>query len=295
MEQERRVAIVTGASSGFGRLTAIELASAGWRVFGTFRGSKRGFEETRQELARAAEGLPGTLEAVEMDVSDDASVEDGVRSILAASNGRIDTLVNAAGFGTFGPLEAIDIDKWRRQYETNVFGIVRLVQAVVPSMREARGGLIVNFGSDVGVRANFWQSAYASSKFAVEGLTQALRLELQQFGIRVCLVSPGWYDTPFGQSGVSTWDSSEAGPYVSLREHWEAGVNAAEGPNPEERAQDVADLVVRLTQTDRPAFRNAIGWNPARPHNVIAEEFDRYEDRLFEYYGIVAFRQASRD
>ncbi len=286
-------AIVTGASSGFGRLTALALTAAGYHVFAAYRGSRRPFQTIAAELAVAAEGLSGHVDSVQLDVADDASVEAGVRHILEASDGRVDVLVNAAGFGTFGPFEAIDLSHWRRQYETNVFGVVRMSRAVVPVMRQARAGLIANFGSDVGVRANFWQSAYASSKFAVEGLSQAMRLELQQFGIRVCLVSPGWYDTPFGQSGVSVWDRPEANAYKPLLESWEAGVNAAEGPNPEERAQDVADLVVRLAGTEHPAFRNAMGWNPDRPHNVIADEFDRYEDRLFDYYGIASFRQPS--
>jgi NAD(P)-dependent dehydrogenase (short-subunit alcohol dehydrogenase family) len=157
-------------------------------------------------------------------------------------------------------------------------------------MQRAGRGHIINFGSDVGVRANFWQSAYASSKFAVAGMSQSLRLEVQQFGVQVCLVSPGWYDTPFGESGISVWDRPEATAYGPLQARWEAGVNAAEGANPVERAQDVADLVARIGETAHPAFLNAIGWNPERPHNVIADEFDRYEDRLFDYYSIGAFR-----
>jgi NAD(P)-dependent dehydrogenase (short-subunit alcohol dehydrogenase family) len=290
---ERPTAIVTGASSGFGRLTTLALANVGYDVFAAYRGSRRPFEEIAAELAGAVEGRSGHVNSVQLDVADDASVEAGVRHILKDTDGRVDVLVNAAGFGTFGPFEAIDVGQWRRQYETNVFGVVRMSRAIVPTMRRLRAGLIVNFGSDVGVRANFWQSAYASSKFAVEGLSQALRLELQQFGIRVCLVSPGWYDTPFGQSGISVWDRPEADAYGTLRERWEAGVNAVEGPNPEERAQDVADLVVRLASTEHPAFRNAIGWNPDRPHNVIGDEFDQYEDRLFDYYGIRSFRRPS--
>jgi NAD(P)-dependent dehydrogenase (short-subunit alcohol dehydrogenase family) len=290
---QRTIAVVTGASSGFGRLTALTLAAAGCHVFAAYRGSRRPFAEIEAELARSSDGSSGLLESVQLDVASDESVDAGSRRILERSGGRVDVLVNAAGFGTFGPFEAIDLEQWHSQYETNVFGVVRMCRAFAPSMRQAQAGLIVNFGSDVGVRSNFWQSAYASSKFAVEGLSQAMRLELQQFGIRVCLVSPGWYDTPFGQSGVSVWARPEAIPYAPLQKNWEAGVEAAEGPNPEERAQDVADLVARLVGTARPAFRNAIGWNPDRPHNVVGDEFDRYEDRLFDYYSIDSFRSPS--
>jgi NAD(P)-dependent dehydrogenase (short-subunit alcohol dehydrogenase family) len=168
---------------------------------------------------------------------------------------------------------------------------MRMTQAVVPTMRERGSGIILNVGSDVGVRANFYQSSYAASKFAVHGMTQSMRWELQMFGIRVAMIDPGWYSTEFGQSVVTTFES---GPLSHLYEAqikaWNDGVEAVEGPNDD--PSEVADVVLRVIDAPEPPFLNSAGWNPVRMAGVSPDEIHDYERRLFDYYKLAAFRGA---
>ena len=281
-------ALITGGGSGFGRLIALALAARGYRVFSAFRGSRDGFDSQAAQLRDAAALRGVAVDSIPLDVTDDDSVGACVRRVIDRS-GRIDVLANCAGIGLMGPFENTSIEQSRRVYETNVFGLMRMAKAVVPVMREQGGGTILNFGSDVGVHANFFQSTYAASKFAVEGLSMVMRWELQQFGIRVGVVSPGWYETEFGAAVVSTFDTGPvADLYRPLIAAWDSGVAAVEGGNPE--PQQVADAVVRALELPELPFRTAIGWNPVRMEGVRPEEIDDYERRLFAYYGLGAFR-----
>ncbi len=282
-----QVALITGGGSGFGRLLAITLAERGWRVFTGFRGSRGGFPAVAEATTAEA---PDRIRAVQLDVTDDASVRAAVGKVLETA-GRIDLLVNAAGIGLLGPLECTPVDQARRIYETNVFGMMRVVQAVVPAMRSQGGGTILNFGSDVGVRANFFQGAYAGSKFAVEGMSQSMRWELQQWGIRVAVVEPGWYETDFGSSLVTTFETGDAAPrYAALVDAWNRGVEAVEGPN--FAPQEVADAIVEALEAPRLPFRIPVGWNPVRMATVRRDAIDTYERDLFDYYGLGEFRSA---
>jgi NAD(P)-dependent dehydrogenase (short-subunit alcohol dehydrogenase family) len=288
LPSDAKIALVTGANSGFGRLISIALAMEGYRIFGGFRGTRDGFDTQARGLAAAAAEHDVTIESVRLDVTDDGSVGAAVREVVDRAE-RIDLLVNCAGFGLMGPFENTSIDQARRVLETNLFGTMRMAKAVVPVMREHGGGTILNFGSDIGVHANFFQSAYAPSKFAVEALSMVMRWELQQFGIRVAVISPGWYGTEFGESVVSTF---EAGPqtalYAPLVAAWEAGVSAVEGPNME--PQQVADAVVRILKLPELPFRTPVGWNPVRSDGINPQQIDDYERRLFAYYRLASFR-----
>jgi NAD(P)-dependent dehydrogenase (short-subunit alcohol dehydrogenase family) len=287
MAPEAGTALVTGASSGFGRLIALALASRGYQVAAAFRGTRFGFEQSASDLAAASGAMGGDIRSVRMDVCDDGSVSDAVRE-TQQQLGHIDVLLNCAGYGLLGPFESTTIQQIRQLYETNVFGTMRVTHAVLPGMRERGSGLVLNFGSDVGVRANFFQTAYASSKFAIEGFTQALRLEVQHLGIRVAVISPGWYETEFGLAAESTFGiGASAGAYQSLVSARNEGVEAAEGPN--SQPQEVADMVVGVVDEPLPDYRYAIGWNPVRMAGVTPDAFDRYEERLFEYYGLERF------
>jgi NAD(P)-dependent dehydrogenase (short-subunit alcohol dehydrogenase family) len=139
------------------------------------------------------------------------------------------------------------------------------------------------------VHANFYQSAYAASKFAVHGLTMVMRWELQMFGIRVAMLDPGWYATEFGQSIVSTFGcpgkSADYGAQVAA---WQEGVARVEGANDD--PGEIADLVLELLDQEAPRFLNPAGWNPVRMAGVRLDETDEYEARLFDYYGMSAFR-----
>ncbi len=285
---DAKVALVTGANSGFGRLISIALAKREYRVLGAFRGTRDGFDSQAQRLAVAAGENSVAIESVRVDVTDDDSVGAGVREVVDRA-GHIDLLINCAGFGLMGPFENTSIEQARGVFETNLFGTMRMAKAVVPVMREHGGGTILNFGSDIGVHANLFQSAYAPSKFAVEALSMVMRWELQQFGIRVAVISPGWYGTEFGESVVSTFETGPlAGLYAPLVAAWDAGVTAAEGPNLV--PQQVADAVVQVLDLPELPFRTPVGWNPVRSEGINPRQIDDYERRLFAYYGLSAFR-----
>ncbi len=282
------VALITGAGSGFGRLLALSLAERGEIVFAAFRGSRGGYEEQARALVDAASGRGAMPRPIQLDVTDGTSVDRGVREVVEAA-GRVDLLVNAAGIGLLGPLECTTVEQARRIYETNVFGTMRMVNAVVPTMRRQGGGTILNFGSDVGVRANFFQGVYAASKSAVEGMSQSMRWELQQFGIRVAVVAPGWYETEFGQSLVTTFESGDGAPaYAELVRAWNDGVAAVEGSNMQ--PQQVVDQIIEVIGRDELPFRIPVGWNPVRMATVREGDIDAYERDLFDYYRLDRFR-----
>src|SRR5215207_11623280 len=173
------VALITGASSGIGEATAVELLRRGFTVYGAAR-----------RVDRMAALADRGVHVIEMDVTDDASMTSGVERVIR-EQGRIDVLVNNAGYGSYGALEDVPLDEARRQFEVNVFGLARLTQLVLPHMRAQRDGYIVNISSMGG---KIWEplgSWYHASKFAVEGLSDSLRVEVAEFGIKVVIIEPG--------------------------------------------------------------------------------------------------------
>lgn len=188
--------LVTGTSTGIGHATAIHMARKGHRVFATMRNPA---QAELGELARA-EGLSITV--LPLDVDSDSSVQAAVDKVLSLSR-RIDALVNNAGVGFSGPLEEMPLSEIRQVMETNFFGALRCIKAVVPSMRENGGGHIVNVTSVAGRIAGAAQGAYAASKWALEAASESLAQEVAQFGIRVAIVEPGIIHTPiFGKMGA---------------------------------------------------------------------------------------------
>ncbi len=189
------IAVVTGSSTGIGQATAASLARAGHIVYATMRNPNTGGEELRTIAAR--ENLPVRFAA--LDVDSDQSVRETFENILSEAD-RIDVLVNNAGIGPIGAVEEVPIAEFRAVMETNFFGALRCIQAVVPSMRERRSGCIVNVTSVAGRFAAAPQAAYASSKFALEALSECLAQEMKSFGVRVAIVEPGVIATPiFGK------------------------------------------------------------------------------------------------
>jgi short-subunit dehydrogenase len=191
--EEKKVVLITGCSSGFGYHTALKFARNGWLTFAGIRdlesaGSKELLEVKKKENL--------SLEILSLDVTSPLSVEEGAKLVVAMA-GRIDVLVNNAGFGYFGPVEEFSIDEVRNQYETNVFGVLRMVKSVAPVMRQQKSGLIINVSSIAGLLSLPLNGVYSSSKFALESLTEALRLELSHFNIKVSLVEPGSFSTRF--------------------------------------------------------------------------------------------------
>lgn len=176
-----KVVLITGVSSGIGRAAALKFAQLGARVYGTVR-----------DLTKAKE-IPGVT-LIEMDVRDEASIEHGIQTVIAQAN-RIDVLVNSAGVTLLGATEETAIGEAQTLFDTNLFGILRMVKTVLPYMREQRSGRIVNVSSVLGFLPAPYMALYSASKHAVEGLSETLDHEVRQFGIRVALVEPSFTKT----------------------------------------------------------------------------------------------------
>lgn len=186
MNKLRKVILLTGASSGIGYETAVLLARKGHRVYGAAR------RVERMEPLRAFGIVP-----LRLDVTDEASMAACVAAVMEAE-GRIDVLVNNAGYGSFGAIENVPLEEARRQLEVNVFGLARLTQLVLPHMREQRSGTIINVSSIAGKIVLYFGGWYHVSKFAVEAFSDALRMEVKPFGIQVALIEPGGIKTDWG-------------------------------------------------------------------------------------------------
>jgi NAD(P)-dependent dehydrogenase (short-subunit alcohol dehydrogenase family) len=182
---DMRVALVTGASSGIGRVTALALKQAGYRVFGT----------SRKALPTSDDGIPMLI----CDVTDDASLQKMIEEVLQQT-GRIDLLVNNAGIGLLGAAEESSAMQAQMLFDVNVFGILRVTNAVLPTMRRQKKGRIINMSSILGLIPSPYNALYASTKHAVEGYSESLDHELRAFGIRVVLVEPGVTHTSFGEN-----------------------------------------------------------------------------------------------
>lgn len=192
-----RTVLITGASSGFGRIGALHYAKLGAKVIATMRNVPRPEAET---LAAEAAKDKLDLHIVEIDVTDDASVAAGTAQALRLAGGRIDTLVNNAGIGITGPVEVQDMDATRQIFETNVIGIQRMLRALLPQMRAAKGGQIFNISSQLGRVIVPGGGHYSATKFAVEALSEQLAYELVPHGIEVTIIQPGGYPTRVWQN-----------------------------------------------------------------------------------------------
>ncbi len=195
--------LVTGCSSGIGRATAVRFSQAGWRVAATMR--------KMQDAGELAE-LQGVL-VHELDVTDPASVKRAVDAMLARF-GRIDAVVNNAGFGLFGPFETASDEVIERQFDTNVFGVFNVTRAVLPTLRSQGAGVIVNVASVGGLTTLPFNSLYHAAKYAVVGFTEALNHELAEFGIRSKFVAPGGVATDFAGRSLSVTFSDDQHPYA---------------------------------------------------------------------------------
>jgi NAD(P)-dependent dehydrogenase (short-subunit alcohol dehydrogenase family) len=237
----KRVALVTGASTGIGRAIASRVAGVGYTVYGTSRNPSR------------ATPLSGVT-LLPLDVTDEASVAAAVGAVLDRA-GRIDLLVNNAGVAVLGAVEEVPLALAWQQFETNYFGVVRMIQAVLPTMRSQASGHIINVGSVAGIVPIPFAGQYSASKFALEGLSEVLRSELAPFGIRVALVEPGFFKTALVGETAAQGQTLDA--YRAARERVHARLRAIEEAAPLPTA--VADLVLRLAQNPNPPLRSLVG------------------------------------
>jgi NAD(P)-dependent dehydrogenase (short-subunit alcohol dehydrogenase family) len=242
------VAIVTGASSGIGAATARRLAAADYTVYAVARRLER-LHPLASEGVRIAAA----------DVTDDASMV-GLVDTVMTETGRIDALVNNAGYGSYGALEDVPIAEARRQFEVNLFGLARLIQLVLPHMRQRREGYIVNISSMGG---RIWEplgSWYHATKFAVEGLSDSLRVELAPFGINVVIIEPGSIRTEWGGIAADGLEAvSGAGAYRDQVKVVSAALRAADHSRVASGPDVVATAVVRAVQSGRPRTRYPVG------------------------------------
>jgi len=246
-KKNQRVALVTGVSSGIGLACATHLAARGFRVYGTSR--------------RPAANASGGITLLTADVTDDASVEQAVATVLERE-GQLHVVVNNAGMGIAGPLESTTTEQAKRQLEVNFFGALRVCRAVLPVMRSQRSGYIVNIGSIGGLIAIPYQAMYSASKFALEGMSEALRMEVRPFGIRVVIIEPGDHKTAITQNRTLTAISAGADVY---RASFESAVaktahDEQNGPGPEQ----IARLLYRIVNQRNPRLRYTIGPIPQR-------------------------------
>jgi NAD(P)-dependent dehydrogenase (short-subunit alcohol dehydrogenase family) len=274
--------LITGTSSGIGLSAAVECAAAGYRVVGTMRNIGR-----RAALDEAARARGVSVDVEQLDVTA-PSVGAKIRE-LVLKYGPFYGLVNNAGIGVGGAFEEQSEDDVREQFETNVFGLMAVTRAILPSMRAARRGRIVNVSSLSGRVAFPLLSVYAATKHAVEGFSEALRWEIEPFGIQVCLVEPGTFKTPiFSANSQRRGATAPAdGPYAAMREKVERLIldGAANAPPPDAVGQAIA----RLLGEEAPRFRSAIG----RDARALVALRRVVPDRLFAS-GVRRFMQLPR-
>lgn len=234
-----QIALVTGASSGIGEATAKRLAKAGYKVFGTSRKPVTGSQEVSMLVC---------------DVTDEASVQAMIEEIMRQA-GRIDLVVNNAGSGLLGGAEESSIAQAQRLFDVNVFGVARVVNAVLPIMRKQKRGRIVNMSSIVGLIPSPYNAYYASTKHAIEGYTESLDHEIRAFGIRAVLVEPGLTRTSFEENlsradqALPVYDAERARSENLMRTWLEAG----------DPPQVVADMVLKAATASKPKLRYSAG------------------------------------
>jgi NAD(P)-dependent dehydrogenase (short-subunit alcohol dehydrogenase family) len=217
--EQSKVVLITGCSSGIGRATAEVMAASGHRVYATAR---------RPEAI--ADLVQRGCRTLALDVTDEQSMRAAVKTVEEAE-GAIEVLVNNAGYSQSGAIETLDMDDVRRQFETNVFGLIRMCQLVLPGMRQRRSGRIINLSSMGGKLTFPGGGAYHATKHAVEAISDALRFEVKGFGVYVVVIEPGLIKTQFAETAKATVDAGDRGPYAKFNEAIAAAtVDAYQGP-----------------------------------------------------------------
>ncbi len=276
----QKVAIVTGSSSGIGYETALVLARNGFRTYATMRNLQKA-----KAISDVAEREKLLLHTIKLDVKDEKSVNDAIQTIKSDA-GRIDVLVNNAGYGLTGSLEDLLMSEIKAQYETNVFGLIRVTQAVLPIMREQKSGIIVNISSIGGKMAMPLSSPYIGTKFAVEGLSESIAYDLEPFGIKVVIIEPGAIKTKF-ETGmvVAQKTQNPNSPYYNTMQKLQRSLNSAfkNGTPPTK----VAEVILNAITSPVPNLRYSVGDDAA----VLAQKRKALPDSEFQKLVLEFFKQ----
>ena len=248
----QKIAVVTGSSSGIGLETAIHLAKNGFKTYATMRNTAKSDTIKRRSQS---ENLP--IEIIQLDVTDDTSVKNAITSILEKEE-QIDVLVNNAGYGLMGAVEDLSSEEVKSQFDTNVFGVFRTIREVLPIMRKQKSGRIITISSIAGFMGMPIFSAYVSSKFAVEGLTESLRHEVSQFGIHACVIEPGVIKTPIMENAPVAKKSSANPVYSELTQAIEVAMDTMM-KNSSSPPIVVAETVLQAAKSENPETRYTAG------------------------------------
>jgi NAD(P)-dependent dehydrogenase (short-subunit alcohol dehydrogenase family) len=286
MSNPQPVVLITGASTGFGRLIAETLARKKYQVIATMRNVTGRNAEAARELHELAQRESLSLDSLELDVTIESSVERAVSEVLAKC-GRIDVLVNNAGYGIMDLAETVTLAQAQRQFDTNFFGIVRMNRAVLPAMKRQKNGLLLHVSSGGGRLAIPGMGLYCASKFAMEALAETYRYELASQGIDSVILEPGAYATAILgklEKGEDPTHKSGYGEMAEVPERLKATIGGSRG-NP----QEIADVVLKIIET--PAGQRQLRYRvgPGGPGvQRINELTDEVQAQMLEAFGITA-------
>jgi len=281
-KMNKKIAIITGASSGFGLLTTLELAKKDYLVIATMRN----LEKQGTLLSQVTQlNLQQNIKVQQLDVTDQNSIHN-FQLFLKEIN-RIDLLINNAGYANGGFVEEIQVDEYRKQFETNLFGAISITRLVLPYMRKQRIGKIINISSISGQVGFPGLSPYVSSKYALEGWSESLRLELKAFGIDVALIEPGSYNTNIWEVGkqLATNQSDTTSPYKEYMDKIQKHINS--GSDTFGNPIDVAKKVVDIAEAKRTTLRYPIG--KGVKFMILARKILPW--RLWEYLVLRSFKK----
>jgi short-subunit dehydrogenase len=293
--QQGKVAVVTGSSSGIGFETSLLLARKGFYTYATMRNLNKS-----QKINDVVEKENLPLKILQLDVTDDKSVKDAIRQITDESS-RIDVLVNNAGYGVMGAVEDLSIDEFKSQFETNFFGVIRVTKEVIPIMRNQGNGNIINvssIGGKIGLPLN---SAYISSKFAIEGFSESMRYELEQFGIDVILIEPGVVKTNFFENAdvvVNNNDNNTSttnnitSPYSQLTQKLFEGFEPMLNSSSSSVSSDVAEVIYQAIESNNRDVRYPVGKDAVSiiktRQNLSDKELENWiKESIFQQKGFI--------
>ncbi len=285
----KKVILVTGSSSGFGRLTVETLARQGHQVYASMRDINGRNAEASDQIRELAERENLAINLVELDVTDDVSVDKAVSEVIERS-GRVDVLVNNAGFGNMAPTETFTLDQIQQQFDTNFFGVARMNRAVLPYMRGQGSGLLLHVSSIAGRLTMPFMGIYSASKFAVESLAEAYRYELSSLGIDSVIVEPGAFPTSiFAKIGQPADHSRlvEYGDLAKIPQQMGAGFEEMFSGDTAPDPQEVADAIAKLVATpagQRP-LRTLVGQD-AQAATTLNQVAEQAQEVLMEMVGL---------